>query len=103
MHMDTHLPRLYDRDLALQVGRYLPAEIKTGIEQNYYAKVEEQAHLDRFARDPEFLEHPSTHVALYSDHGVVHVRDVARQTLRVLDGINGILTPERPPGRLEFL
>ena len=27
--------------------------------------------------EPSFVDEPGTHVALFSDHGVVHVRDVA--------------------------
>jgi hypothetical protein len=42
-------------------------------------------------------------VGLWSDHGVVHVRDVARQLLRVLDVAHGLLIPTRDAGRFEFM
>jgi len=34
---------------------------------------------------------------LFSDHGVIHVRDVAERILDVLEAINGILVPRRDP------
>lgn len=75
-------------------NRYLSAEIRTHIEDNYYAEVERQAKLDYLIEDEEFLADPSRHVGLYSDHGVVHVRDVARNILQILETISGVLIPE---------
>src|SRR5437879_5865438 len=99
----TYDSRLYELDLSNQVARYMPAEIRTGLEERYYGKINRQALLEWFLQDPAFLEDPATHVALYTDHGVVHVRDVARQILRVIDTVNGVLVPERTAGRLEFM
>jgi hypothetical protein len=82
---------------------YLPAHIREGIEANYYAKVSAQASLENAMWNAEFLESPIKHVALYSDHGVVHVRDVAETTITVLDTINGLLIPARDINRLEFM
>jgi hypothetical protein len=95
--------KLYEFDLAVQVERYLPLEIRTGIEENYYARIEAESLLERFAQDPTFLENPGLHLALYTDHGIVHARDVARQVLRVLDIANGLLMPRRAGGRQEFM
>ncbi|MCW3100814.1 MAG: TerB-like [Chthonomonadaceae bacterium] len=100
---ETLTPDLYDLDLTVQVERYLPAEIRTGIEENYYARTRAQGMLDHFAQDPAFLENPGSHLALYTDHGPVHARDVARQVLRVLDIANGLLIPRRTAGRWEFM
>ncbi|MEZ4719934.1 MAG: hypothetical protein R2851_28180 [Caldilineaceae bacterium] len=46
---------------------------------------------------------PHHHVGLFADHGVVHVRDVARQILDVLTTAHGTLIPprQRPPVRLD--
>ncbi len=85
------------------LDRYLPARIRTYIEQNYYAKVNEQADLDHAAFDEDFLKDPISHVVLYTDHGVVHVRDVACNILVVLDTINGVLIPKRKPRYLDFM
>lgn len=82
--------------------RYLPERVRLHIEQEYYARVNAQATLEQVLLDPEFVQNPLGHVALFSDHGVVHVRDIARQILQVLDAINGVLIPTRPQNRLDF-
>lgn len=81
--------------------RYLPEPFRAHIEQNYYARVNAQAHIEQFFNDPQFWASPGQHPALFSDHGVVHVRDVARRILLVLDTINGVLIPRRTPVDLE--
>ena len=85
------------------LNRYLPEKIRTYIEQNYYAKVNQQADLDHAVLDEDFLKNPTSHVVLYTDHGVVHVRDVAYNILVVLDTINGVLIPKRKPLCLDFM
>lgn len=90
-------------DSLLLIRRYIPEQVQSAIETDYYARVNTQADFARFARDPEFLRDPAPHVALYSDHGVIHVRDVASQILRVLDLVNGLLVPRRSPIALEFM
>lgn len=81
--------------------RYLSASVRESLEQAYYARVNEQARLENLAPDPEFWAATSKHPALFSDHGVIHVRDVARRMLRVLETINGVLIPARSPLELE--
>ena len=85
------------------MNQFLPEKIRNYIEQNYYAKVNQQADLDHAAFDEEFLKDPIAHVVLYTDHGVVHVRDVACNILVVLDTINGVLIPKRRPRCLDFM
>ncbi|MGJ5633192.1 hypothetical protein [Nostoc sp. CALU 1950] len=87
----------------LHVERYLPEKIRTYIEENYYAKVQQQAELDYAVRDENFLANPLQHVALYSDHGVVHVRDVACNILAVLEAIHGVLIPKRESLWFDFM
>ena len=85
------------------MDRYLPAEFRHFIEDSFYKKIGEYGELESMQRDPEFYKNPAKHIALYTDHGVVHVRDVALQTLEVLERINGILIPLRDKNELEFL
>ncbi len=92
-----------DQVAALQIQNYLPDEIRLGIEYHYYRQVNAQASFTALVRDPDFLQNPMTHVGLYSDHGVVHVRDVAAQILRVLDVIAGVLVSGRSASRLGFM
>ena len=87
-------------------GRPIPkvAELfRSRIEAEYYGQVSAQATLESVACDAEFLRDPMSHVALYSDHGIAHVRDVVRQVVHVIDTIHGVLIPFRPPVRLDFL
>ena len=82
---------------------YLPESFRSFIEESFYAKVSEKAHLESLQNDPTFIQNPIDHIGLYSDHGVVHVRDVATQTLEVIDRVNGILIPKRNHAQLEFI
>jgi len=81
----------------------LTEHFKTYIETHFYVRVSEQSVLEAVRKDPDFLQDPIRHVALYTDHGVVHVRDVARQIVQVLDTIHGVLIPERPVVQWDFM
>jgi len=85
----------------LSPERYLPVSVREHIEQVYYARVNEQAKLENLIRDPLFMQNVAKHPAFFSDHGVVHVRDVAKQILRVLHTINGVLIPHRNEQHME--
>ena len=59
--------------------------------------------MEAFAHDRTILSAPGTHPALFSDHGVVHARDVAAGALELEDVVNGRLLPARPADRREFV
>lgn len=82
---------------------YLPAPVRAMIEERYYARINAQARIDQVIHDPTFLRDPARHVALWSDHGVVHVRDVAQQALHVLEVVHGQLIPRRSSDRYSFM
>ena len=82
---------------------YLPEAFRKYIESNFYAKIAEKARLKNLKNDKTFLKNPAKHIALYSDHGTVHVRDVANQILEVIHRVNGVLIPERNYSNLEFI
>ncbi len=73
---------------------YLPQAIRLWVEDTFYRPINDRATLEYLsAHNPKFLvESPA---ALYSDHGIVHVRDVATRIIEVLDVINGVLIPRR--------
>jgi hypothetical protein len=83
-----------------QLDRYGPAPVRVWIEQTYYAQINAQAQLEAALADPTFYCDPAAHLALFNDHGVVHVRDVAQQILRVLDDTHGGLLAPREGERL---
>lgn len=81
----------------------LPVRIREIIERNYYAKVNASLTLEEVARDPTFLEDPISHLALYTDHGVMHMRDVAHRIVDMVAKVPGVKIPERPGLRLDFM
>ena len=87
----------------MPVEQFISAKIRDHIEEQYYAKVNQQARLEQLIGDPAFLEQPEDHVGIFSDHGVVHVRDVARQILDVLDKIHGVLIPRRSASQMALM
>ena len=82
------------------VDSYISPNLQQHIENRYYVRVNEQARLERLILDPRFLVQLGDHVGLFSDHGVLHARDVARQILQVLDQVHGVLIPARSSIRL---
>lgn len=85
------------------LDRWVSTKIRNEIEQRFYAKVNEQANFNRLARDPLFLAAPNEHVGLFSDHGIVHARDIASQILTVLANCHGVLIPRRSSQRFTFM
>ena len=81
----------------------LPQEFTSYIEHNYYGQVTEQSKLEAIIHDPAFVHDPLKHVALFSDHGVLHVRDIATKIVQVLRQINGLFIAARGPQRLAFM
>ncbi|MEM6104841.1 hypothetical protein AAHS21_01050 [Mycobacterium sp. 050272] len=90
-----------DADAALDL--LLPARIRELIERNYYSKVNASLTLEEVAKDPSFLDDPISHLALFTDHGVMHMRDVARRIVDMIDNVSGVKIAERPPRRLDFM
>lgn len=88
-------------DPSAALDHYLPGRLRHWLEQRYYVRIGEQAMLEQLRHDPEFWRAPERHVAFFGDHGVVHVRDVARRVLQVLDSIHGLLIPAREAGRVD--
>lgn len=85
------------------LDQFLTPRARRLIEQRYYLRVQQQAELSALVEDPGFLARPNDHVALFADHGIAHVRDVATRSIAVLDRVHGILIPRRDNARLEFM
>ncbi|WP_156943042.1 hypothetical protein [Mycobacterium genavense] len=81
----------------------LPARIREIIERNYYSKVNGSLTLEEVAKDPTFLEDPISHLALFTDHGVMHMRDVAHRIVDMIANVSGVKIAERPRQRLDFM
>lgn len=78
---------------------YLPPRLRAELEDALWAPIEAQATLEVLQRDPSFFADPGRHPAMFADHGVVHVRDVAAGLVRLVDVVDGVLLPARPPAR----
>ncbi len=85
------------------LDQFAPPHIRALVEQRYYARVNEQARFEALIDDPAFLELGERHPGYFSDHGVVHMRDVAGQLLAVLDTSHGLLIPARSPERFRWM
>ena len=81
----------------------LDPAVRTELEQRYWRPIEAQARLEALLRDDRFLADPGRHLGLFSDHGVVHARDVAVRAVESLDVVNGVLIGRREPDRLAFM
>jgi CRP-like cAMP-binding protein len=84
------------------IDRYLPDDVKAILEERFWRTVEENSTLEVFSHDGTVLS-SDAHPALFSDHGIVHARDVAAGTLELADILEGGLLPARPPDRREFV
>ncbi|HEV2614858.1 MAG TPA: hypothetical protein VGV92_09195 [Gammaproteobacteria bacterium] len=85
------------------VDKYFSPTVRRHIEEAFYEKINHNARLSNVINDPVFLAHPFKHVAFSTDHGLVHVRDIAMRVLVLLDELNGVHFSKRSPSRLGFM
>jgi len=81
----------------------VPAAVLDKLEERYLRPIEQAAKLEGLLADPLFLADPINHPALFSDHGPIHVRDVAACYHDLAETANGLLISPRPPERFAFL
>ncbi|MGE0881407.1 MAG: hypothetical protein AB7L13_04845 [Acidimicrobiia bacterium] len=79
-----------------------PGVLRT-IETRYWQPITEAARLEALVADDEFLAAAGYHPGMYSDHGVVHVRDVAERAATLAGHVNGLLIEHRLPERLRVV
>jgi hypothetical protein len=85
------------------VDRHLAAELRSALEERFWRPMVEGSTL-RALRDDHVNGHgASGHPALFADHGIVHVRDVAAGVVELANTVDGILLPHRPAERREFV
>ncbi len=85
------------------LDQYLSPQVRHFLEANYYAKINDAARLSNIMRDTNFLAHPLEHFSLSTDHGLIHVRDIAMNLLDLLEQLNGVHFPKRNEQRLKFM
>src|SRR4051794_7497922 len=102
-HRSVYCVPMQEPGAADELDPFLSRSVRTQLEDRYWRPIEAQATLEMLAQDPTFFANPGRHPAIFADHGVVHVRDVALGMVRLLDTINGVLVPRRPPDRHRFM
>lgn len=85
------------------ITQYVPLWLQQYIEKHYYDKIDRKLRFEKIIHDPLFKKNPIDHIALYSDHGVVHARDVTICIPFILNTINGVLIPYRELLRIQFM
>jgi hypothetical protein len=91
------------RSPALSVDALLDPGLREEIEERYWRPIEAGATLEALRRDPAFLADPRSHPALFADHGVVHVRDIAIGLVELGSVLDGVVLPRRPEDRQRFM
>ncbi len=81
----------------------LPDLLTRTIEKAYYAKIQDQARFSRLKHDPHFWSGVFQHPAIFSDHGITHVRDVAARVELVLATVHGLFIAKRSTARYAFM
>ena len=81
----------------------LPRDALDLIEQRWWRPIEAMSSIEVLRHDEGFVEAPVDHPALFADHGVVHVRDIAANAVGLATTANGLVLAKRPPNRQRFL
>jgi hypothetical protein len=92
-----------ERISSRSIDLYIPDDVRAILEERFWHTVEENSTLEALSGDGTVASAPEKHPALFSDHGIVHARDVAAGTLELADLADGRLLPARPPDRREFV
>ena len=92
-----------DADRWGQLDEHLPPGLRADLERRFWRPIEAGATLEALVDDPAFYDDPGRHPAMFADHGVVHVRDVAGGLVHLVDTVDGVLLPARPPDRRRFM
>lgn len=81
----------------------LPDDVRRLIEDQWWRPIEVQSSLEVVRHLDDFIHAPVDHPALFADHGVVHVRDIAANAVDLAATANGLLLARRPPDRQQFM
>ncbi len=84
------------------IDRHLSPELRTILEERFWRPIVEGSTLEAL-RDDHALGAADGHPALFADHGIVHVRDIAAGVVELAATVEGVLLPARLPDRHEFV
>jgi hypothetical protein len=86
-----------------RIDSYISEDARVILEDRFWLAVEETSTLEAVSGDGSLMSESGLHPALYADHGIVHARDVAIGVIELAGTANGLLLPERPADRREFV
>jgi len=81
----------------------LDPTVRAELERRYWHPIEALTTIEVLTADERFFADPGRHFGLFSDHGVVHVRDVAVRSAALIRQVNGVLVAGRDESRLSFM
>lgn len=82
---------------------HIPRDLRERLEESLWRPIEARSTLEVLQEDPGFLANPGSHPAMFADHGVVHARDVAAGLVHLMERMNGLFLPARPPERVALM
>jgi hypothetical protein len=85
------------------VDRCLSKDLRSILEERFWRRVEEVSTLEAVSGDGWVISTLGLHPALFADHGIVHVRDVAAGVVELAGIADGTLLPQRPADRQDFV
>src|SRR3954471_6605651 len=88
---------------AAAIDRHLAAELRSVLEERFWRPMVKGSTLQALRDDHALGRGSNGHPALFADHGIVHVRDVAVGVVDLAATVDGILLPRRPADRREFV
>lgn len=92
-----------EADASAALDPHIPRDLRERLEESLWRPIEAQSTLEVLRADADFLADPGSHPAMFADHGVVHVRDVAAGLVRLMETMNGLYLPARPPDRVALM
>ena len=88
---------------AALLDRHLDGEIRAMLEERLWRGGHAGLTVEELRDDETLATSPASHPALFSDHGIVHVWDVAAGIVDLAATTNGVLLPARAGDRQEFV
>ena len=85
------------------INAVIPQSICDLINKKYYNKIPKEVDFAHAIHSESFLENAEDDIALFSDHGLHHIKNVAGQIPGILQCVHGIHIPKRNNVRLIFM
>lgn len=85
------------------INAVIPQYICDLINKKYYNKIPQEVDFAHAIHSKSFLENAENDIALFSDHGLHHIKNVAGQIPGILRCVHGIHIPKRNNVRLAFM